>query len=75
MNLTQQPARQAVGALALAFCGKRLPLQVLRSAAGYYIGTFDDDGPCSRESEEYWSLRAQAEQALATEQWTQKVTP
>lgn len=33
------------GLLALAYVGKSLPLQVLRSAAGHYIGTFDDDGP------------------------------
>lgn len=38
------------GLLALEYCGKRLPLQVLQSAAGFYIGTMDDDGPCSRES-------------------------
>jgi hypothetical protein len=29
------------GLLALAYVGKSLPLQVLRSAAGHYIGTFD----------------------------------
>ena len=40
------------GALALAWTGKRLPLQVLRSAAGHYIGTQDDEGPVSRESVE-----------------------
>jgi len=42
------------GALALAYTGKRLPLQVLRSAAGHYIGTHDDEGPVSRESVEYF---------------------
>jgi hypothetical protein len=42
------------GALALAWTGKRLPLQVLRSAAGHYIGTQDDEGPVSRESVEYF---------------------
>ena len=45
--------RSPFGLLALAYVGKRLPLQVLRSAAGHYIGTFDD-GPASRESVEYF---------------------
>jgi hypothetical protein len=30
---------------------------VLRSAAGHYIGTADDDGPVSRESVEYFPTR------------------
>ncbi len=35
--------------------GKCFPLQVLKSRAGYYIGTCDEDGlPYSRESVEYW---------------------
>lgn len=44
----------AVGYLALAYTGKRLPLQVRHSAAGHYIGTADEDGPVSRESVEYF---------------------
>jgi hypothetical protein len=60
------------GVLALQYCHLRLPLQVLRSAAGYYIGTAEFDGPCSRESEEYWELESEAQQALVTGQWTQK---
>ena len=54
-------------------------MQVLKSAAGYYIGdlcqdTFDlDDGtgktvtmwsPCSRDSQDYWPERKMAEEAL-----------
>ena len=30
------------GQLALEYCGKRLSLQILRSNAGFYIGTCDD---------------------------------
>jgi hypothetical protein len=47
-------------------------LQVLKSAAGYYLGDlyFDKDMagwfPYSRESNEYWSTREQAEEALRT---------
>jgi len=34
-------------------CHVKLELQVLRSAAGYYIGTFCECGPYSRESGYY----------------------
>lgn len=60
------------GMLAAA-AGKAFPLQVCKSAAGFYIGTYDDDGaPFTRESCEYWRKREQAESALAKGQWTQK---
>lgn len=62
----------SVGLLALRICHLRLPLQVLKSVNGFYIGTADIDGPCSRESEEYWELQSDAENALATGRWTQK---
>ncbi len=55
-------------------------LQVCQSAAGYYIGTnyatpegFTEPG--SRDSQEYWPHRSQAEQALATGEWTQRTSP
>ena len=66
----------AVGKLALEFCGKALPLRVLQSQRGFYIGTFDDQtGPCSRESEEYFREKAQAAKALEIGAWTQKMEP
>ena len=66
----------AVGKLALEFCGKALPLRVLQSQRGFYIGTFDDKtGPCSRESEEYFREKAQAAKALEIGAWTQKMEP
>jgi len=64
-----------IGALAMAFCGKRLEVQVLRTPRGFYLGTADDDGPCSRESEEYFPTQAAAELALATGDWTQRTEP
>lgn len=75
--ITAQAARaDSIGYLPLTFVGKRLPLQVLRSAAGYYIGAFDDhDGPCSRESFEYFPSRDAAAKALATGAWTQRSHP
>ena len=63
------------GLLALAYVGKSLPLQVLCSAAGHYIGTFDDDGPVSRESVEYFPSHEAARHALETGAWTQRQYP
>ncbi|CAB5682073.1 hypothetical protein ABE607_17495 [Comamonas aquatica] len=59
------------GRLAMAH-GKKLPLKVYRSNAGFYIGTYSDEGPFTRESVEYFRKEEQADHALATGQWTQK---
>jgi hypothetical protein len=57
----------------LALEGKRkLPIHVCKSGAGYYIGTWDHEGPYSRESEEYFTTREAAQKALETGQWTQR---
>jgi hypothetical protein len=50
--------------------GKPLAVEVLPSAAGFYLGTLRDGAPYSRESEEYWRTRKAAEAALETGQWT-----
>ncbi|MEJ6002497.1 hypothetical protein WG898_17855 [Paucibacter sp. AS307] len=63
------------GQHAFAYCGMRLPLQVLRSQAGFYIGTATDDGPCSRESVEYWPTEDAATTALTTGDWNQRDEP
>ena len=48
MNSTE---KSIFGMLARAALGIERPLQVCRSAAGYYIGTLDEGGlPESRES-------------------------
>ena len=71
----------AYGKLAQEFCDVQLQNRVLKSGAGYYIGTFDYDplsstfGPCSCESVEYWSTEAQAEEALFSGEWTQRTEP
>jgi hypothetical protein len=62
------------GYLAYVHCGKRLPLMVLKTIA-YYIGTADDDGPCSRESVEYFASEEDANAALRAGEWTQKQYP
>lgn len=48
-------------------CGEKLDFQVLRSNAGYYIGTFCPNcGPYSRESD-YFRTGEEAQAAL--QQW------
>ena len=69
------PTHPHFGALAWRHTGKRLPLHVLRSVAGYYIGTADDEGPISRESVEYFPTRDLAERALVAGGWTQRLLP
>lgn len=60
------------GLLALE-SGSYFQLQVCKSQAGHYIGTLNADGePYTRESQEYWADRAQAEDALRDGRWTQK---
>lgn len=64
------------GKLAAEHCGLRLPLEVLESPAGFYIGTsMPDEGPCSRESLEYWTTRGAAQVALDNGLWTQRLEP
>ncbi|HAY11677.1 MAG TPA: hypothetical protein DCY18_17385 [Thauera sp.] len=70
-----QARAEAIGYLALACTGKRLPLQVRHSAAGYFIGTADEDGPVSRESVEYFRSQQAANHALATGRWQQRIHP
>ena len=66
-----------VGLLALQ-CGKTLALEVYRSAAGFYLGTYAEDKECgfpapfTRESQEYWPTAAKASAALESGSWTQR---
>lgn len=59
------------GKLAMS-SGFRLPIQVLKSAAGFYIGTANSQGPCSRESVEYWRTSEEANKAFSQSAWTQR---
>ncbi|MCK6391658.1 MAG: hypothetical protein L6Q40_11680 [Azonexus sp.] len=55
-------------------CGEKFPLRVMSSAAGYYIGTADSDGfPFSRESEDYWPTAEDAQSALDSGNWSQRM--
>jgi hypothetical protein len=64
------------GRLAQTFAHCELPLEVLQSRAGYYIGTFHPvDGPFSRESAEYFPTAQAAREALERGAWTQRSSP
>src|SRR3546814_7158271 len=75
MKMATTDIRVPHGKLALEFGGNRLPLAVLKSHRGYYLGTYDDCGPVSRESAEYWPTEDRAEDALASGEWTQRDHP
>jgi hypothetical protein len=47
-----------------------LPLEVLKSAAGFYIGRSKDGLPYSRDSVEYWKDKSEAEKALKNNTYT-----
>lgn len=70
-----QARAHAIGYLALAYAGKRLPLDVHHAAAGHYIGTVNEDGPVSRESEGYFRSYCAATRALRTGRWQQRLHP
>lgn len=74
-QISSTQSGQKIGKLALEWCQKRYPLRVLRSNAGFYIGTAGDEGPCSRESAEYFATPEAAEFALSNGQWTQRDHP
>ncbi len=50
--------------------GELLPVQVLKSAAGYYLGTLHGGAAYSRESAEYWPTGESARNALRTGSWS-----
>ncbi|MDZ7924949.1 MAG: hypothetical protein U5M23_13060 [Marinagarivorans sp.] len=48
-------------------------IQVLKSAAGFYLGTLTAEGyPNSRESSEYWKTEKEAENALLSDSWCRR---
>ena len=64
-----------VGKLAKELCGVELPVTVLESRAGFYLGTQANGLPVSRESEEYFVDRRLAEAALKSGNFTQRMNP
>lgn len=63
------------GMLAAQSRGPLLRLEVLKSRAGFYIGTSTEEGPYSRESVEYWAAKSEALDALRNQTWTQRPHP
>lgn len=65
------------GQIAKEFGGVSLPLEVMHSARGFYLGTCQDEMPYSRESVEYWPTYDAAEAALEAgpDAWTQRDHP
>ena len=68
------PKQKEYGQLAKD-AGYYLELQVLQSAAGFYLGTWDDEGPVSRESQQYWKTYEEAAQAIESGEWIQRLHP
>ena len=63
------------GILAARF-GYDLPIRVLSSRAGYYIGTFSEThGVVSRKSQQYYPTQQLAEEAFRKGTWTQRRNP
>lgn len=58
-------------------CGYgHLPLRVLKSNAGWYIGTYDEGiGPISKESSGYFRTETEAQAALDSNSWVQRQHP
>ena len=73
----QKENNYGFGQLALT-AGEKLPLEILQSFAGFYIGTqfYDPEiecmAPFTRESIQYWKSKEAAEEALRSGLWTQK---
>lgn len=65
------------GVLAREYGGVSLPLEIMQSAGGYYLGTSQDGMPYTRESVEYWRTEDQARKALegGEDAWTQRDHP
>ncbi|EAB5737640.1 hypothetical protein D5O23_04905 [Salmonella enterica subsp. enterica] len=62
----------STGMLAAEYAGLSLPLKVLSSRFGFYIGTENEMGPVSRESVEYFTTAELAELALEQGSWSQR---
>jgi hypothetical protein len=65
----------ACGKLAKQLSKLELPLDICYCARGFYIGTYCDAQPYTRESEEYWTRRELAATALKIGEWTQRTAP
>jgi hypothetical protein len=65
----------AIGILALQYVNMRLPLKVCKSHNGFFLGTEHEGEPISRESVQYWKTAEEAQEALKTAEWDQRLHP
>jgi hypothetical protein len=69
--------KQQYGWLAAKFEKRQLPLEVCKGPASwpkrYYLGTREEGVPVTRESEQYWRTWKEAERALMSGNWTQRL--
>lgn len=57
-------------------CGRKLPIKILHSDAGYYIGQWcEQDGPYSRISQEYFKSMDLAQEAWDKDTFTMRQHP
>lgn len=75
MNAATQIVDRRYGHLAWTCDGILAPLTIMQSAAGFYLGTCDEEGPLSRESAEYFPTETLATKALESGEWTQREHP
>ena len=69
------PIKTQFGYVARVAGGQELPLEVLPSRPGFYLGTLLDGEPYTRESVEYFKTYKQACDALKSGRWTQRLRP
>ena len=70
--LPKPPADARMSLLTWVYLGWFRPLEVCKSARGFYIGATDEGEPLARDSQEYWPTREEAEHAFLTGAWTQR---
>ncbi len=65
-------AARTCGVLAKKLSNLELPLDICYNTRGFYIGTYCDGLPYTRESEEFWPRRELVAEAMQTGDWTQR---
>lgn len=71
----QSGENRVEGVIAQRWCSMKLPVSVLQSANGYYLGTSFNGMPVSRESLEFYDSVNEAMKALDSGIWTQREHP
>jgi hypothetical protein len=75
MSNVSTQSNEKIGKVAQHYCGVKLPVTVMQSAKGFYLGTISEGVPISRESTEYFRTHDEATQALESGKWLQRIYP